>query len=233
MSRRRKISDAQKLIAERRVARKLALFAIYQWQMTQHSLQEIYIQLQYADIYSGDFRKADTAFLFSLIKYALNNAEEIEALIQPHLQHRQLKQVDMIEQAVLRMATCELLNHTETPYKVAVSEAVNITKKFGADQGHKFVNGVMTQLIIQLRSLEVSAEKPLDIISKVSTKKTLEVSAEKPLDATPKVSTKKTLEEKSAKKPLKVSSKIITKNTLKASLNISIKKTLEESVEAS
>jgi N utilization substance protein B len=232
MSRRRKISDAQKRIAERRVARKLALFAIYQWQMTQHSLQEIYIQLQYADIYSDDFRKADTAFLFSLIKYALNNAKEIEALIQPHLQHRQLKQVDMIEQAVLRMATCELLNHTEIPYKVAVSEAVNITKKFGADQGHKFVNGVMTQLIIKLRSLEVSAEKPLDASPKVSTKKTLEASTEKPLDASPKISTKNTLKA-STKKPSDVNSKIITKNTLKASLKISTKNTLEASVEAS
>ena len=50
---RRKISDAQKRIAARRVARKLALFAIYQWQMTQHSLQEIYIQLQHHDSYAA------------------------------------------------------------------------------------------------------------------------------------------------------------------------------------
>jgi hypothetical protein len=130
------------------------------------------------------------------------------------------------------MATCELLNHTETPYKVAVSEAVNITKKFGADQGHKFVNGVMTQLIIQLRSLEVSAEKPLDVIPKISTKKTLEVSMEKPLEASPKISTKKYLKA-NTKKPLEKSSKVITKKSLKASLNISTKKTLEASVEAS
>jgi hypothetical protein len=115
---------------------------------------------------------------------------------------------------------------------VAVSEAVNITKKFGADQGHKFVNGVMTQLIIKLRSLEVSAEKPLDASPKVSTKKTLEASTEKPLDASPKISTKNTLKA-STKKPLDVNSKIITKNTLKASLKISTKKPLEASVEAS
>jgi len=155
---RRKISEAQKRIAERRVARKLALFAIYQWQMTQHSLQEIYIQLQHNDSYAADFRKADSAFLYSLIKCALTNAEEIEALIEPHLEHRNLQQVDMIEQAVLRMASCELLNHLETPYKVVVSEAVNISKKFGAEQGHKFVNGVMTKLISQLRSSELQAK---------------------------------------------------------------------------
>ena len=154
---RKKITEAQKHIAERRVARKLALFAIYQWQMTGNSLEEIYIQLQHDDNYSSDFQKADTAFLHSLVKCALTNAEKIESLIQPHLEHRKLNQVDMIEQAALRMSTCELLNHMETPYKIAVSEAVNITKKFGAEQGHKFVNGVLSKLIVELRKTESQA----------------------------------------------------------------------------
>ena len=105
--------------------------------------------------------------MYSLIKYALDHSEEVEALIQPHLEYRTLKQVDMIEQAVLRLATCELLNHMETPYKVVVSEAVNICKKFGAEQGYKFVNGVMTKLISQLRSAESQVE------SQATTKVTL------------------------------------------------------------
>lgn len=152
-----KISDTQKRIAERRVARKLALFAIYQWQMTGNTFEDIYIQLQSDASYSSDFRKADVKFLHSIVKCALINAEKIESLIQPYLEHRKLAQVDMIEQAMLRLATCELLNHMETPYKVAVSEAVNITKKFGAEQGHKFVNGVLTKLIAELRNTESKA----------------------------------------------------------------------------
>lgn len=155
---RRKITDAQKRIAERRVARKLALFAIYQWQMTGNTLEEIYIQLQHDDNYSSDFQKADAAFLYSLIKCALSNTEKVESLIQPHVEHRKLNQIDMIEQAVLRMATCELLNHLETPYKIAVSEAVNITKKFGAEQGHRFVNGVLSKIILELRKTESQAD---------------------------------------------------------------------------
>lgn len=156
---RKKISDAQKLVAERRVARKLALFAIYQWQMTGNSFEDIYVQLQQDSNYASDFRKADAAFLHSLVKCALGNSEKIESLIQPYLEHRKLAQVDMIEQAMLRLTTCELLNHMETPYKVAVSEAVNMTKKFGAEQGHKFVNGVLTKLIAELRSTESNAKK--------------------------------------------------------------------------
>lgn len=154
-----KISDTQKRIAERRVARKLALFAIYQWQMTGNTFEDIYIQLQHDANYSSDFQKADAAFLHSLVKCALTNVEKIEALIEPHLEHRKLAQVDMIEQAMLRLATCELLNHMETPYKVAVSEAVNMTKKFGAEQGHKFVNGVLTKLILEIRKIESQTKK--------------------------------------------------------------------------
>lgn len=154
-----RISDTQKRIAERRVARKLALFAIYQWQMTGNTFEDIYVQLQHDSNYSSDFQKADAAFLHSLVKCALTNTTEIEALIEPHLEHRKLSQVDMIEQAMLRLATCELLNHMETPYKVAVSEAINITKKFGAEQGYKFVNGVLTKLITKLRKLESQAKK--------------------------------------------------------------------------
>ncbi len=154
---RKKITDAQKRIAERRVARKLALFAIYQWQMTGNKFEDIYIQLQYDDNYSSDFQKADTAFLHSLVNCAINNSEKIDTLIKPYIDNRTLDQVDMIEQAALRMSTCELLNHMETPFKVAVSEAVNITKKFGAEQGHKFVNGVLTKLIAQLRTVETQA----------------------------------------------------------------------------
>ena len=151
------ITDIQKRIAERRVARKLALFAIYQWQMTGNAFEDIYVQLQYDENYTSDFQKADAAFLHSLVNCAINHSEKIDALIQPHIDYRTLEQVDMIEQAALRLATCELLHHIETPYKVVVSEVVNITKKFGAEQGHKFVNGILTKLITQLRPIEIKA----------------------------------------------------------------------------
>ena len=62
--------------------------------------------------------------------------------------------MDQIERAVLRMSVCELKNHPEVPYKVAVNEAVNICKKFGADQAHKFINGVLDQVGAKLRPEE-------------------------------------------------------------------------------
>ena len=77
----------------------------------------------------------------------------MENRIAPHLD-RKLSQVDPIEQAVLRVATCELLHHIETPFKVVVNEYVNLAKKYGAEQAHKFVNGVLDKIAADVRTLE-------------------------------------------------------------------------------
>lgn len=147
------IDKKKQYISERRVARKLALIAIYQWQMTDNSYQEIYLGLQEDKDLSNDMPKADMSYFQSLTKCAMENTEEVDAELKPFLD-RDAKHLDQIELAVLRMATCELKNHPESPYKVVVNEAVNLTKKFGADQAHKFVNGVLDKLGAKLRSGE-------------------------------------------------------------------------------
>jgi N utilization substance protein B len=51
------------------------------------------------------------------------------------------------------------LYHIETPYKVVVNEYINLAKKFGAEQAHKFVNGVLDKLALDIRSLESRAQR--------------------------------------------------------------------------
>jgi len=92
-----------------------------------------------------DFLRSDAAFFQSLTKYVLENATEVDAQLKPFLD-RDAEHLDQIERAVLRMATAELLIHPETPFKVVVNEAVNLTKKFGADKAYKFVNGVLDKV---------------------------------------------------------------------------------------
>lgn len=65
----------------------------------------------------------------------------------------------MIEHAVMRITTCELINNPETPYKVVVNESVNLTKKFGAEQAHKFVNGILDKVASQTRPEEFKANQ--------------------------------------------------------------------------
>ena len=141
-----KIKDKkQQFISQRRVARKLALIAIYQWQMTGNSYQDIYVGLQEDQALSKDIPKADMAFFQSLVQCVMQKKDEIDAQLNPFLD-RKAEHLDQIERAVLRMAACELIHHPEAPYKVVVNEAVNLTKKFGADQAHKFINGVLDKL---------------------------------------------------------------------------------------
>jgi N utilization substance protein B len=67
---------------------------------------------------------------------------------------RPFEQLDPVERAVLRLATYELLYRLDIPYRVTINEAVQLTKKFGAEQGHTFVNGVLDKAAHKLRSAE-------------------------------------------------------------------------------
>lgn len=154
MAGRRKLTESQQMIARRRVARRLALQGTYQWLMTENSFIEVYQYFQEESELAIEFRKSDSAFFHKLLKCAIEGGEQVEEQIAPNLD-RALSQVDPIEHAILRVAVCELMNNPETPYKVVVNEYVNLAKKFGAEQAHKFVNGVLDKIANQLRTAEV------------------------------------------------------------------------------
>jgi len=144
------IDKKKQYISEHRVARKLALIAIYQWQMTDNSYKDIYQGIQEDSALSKDMAKADMAFFQALVKCVMEKTADLDALLNPFLD-REAAHLDQIERAVLRMSTCELQNHPEIPYKVIINESVNLTKKFGADQAYKFVNGVLDKVAASLR----------------------------------------------------------------------------------
>jgi len=86
------------------------------------------------------------------------SVDDIDALLEPALD-RPVDELDPIERSVLRMAVCELRDCLETPARVVINEAVELTKRFGADQGHKYVNGVIDKVAISLRATEMKAGK--------------------------------------------------------------------------
>ncbi|MCK5918266.1 MAG: transcription antitermination factor NusB [Cocleimonas sp.] len=145
------IDPKRQFIAQRQIARKLALITIYQWQMTGNSYHNLYVGIQEDKELAKDFNKADAAYYQSLCKYVIDNIEDVDKKLTPFLD-RDPEHLDQIERAALRMATAEFLNHPETPYKVIVNEAVNLTKKFGADKAHKFVNGVLDKVGNSIRA---------------------------------------------------------------------------------
>ncbi len=147
------LDKKKRYISERRVARKLALIAIYQWQMTGNSYEEIYLGFLEDKGLSEDIKKADMAFFQSIVKYLMQNTEKVDATLKPFLD-RKPQHLDQIERAVLRLATSELMQQPEIPTEVIVSESVNLAKKFGADQAHKFINGVLNKVCAKLKSAD-------------------------------------------------------------------------------
>jgi len=71
---------------------------------------------------------------------------------------RPLTELDPIELAILRLATYELVNRLDIPYRVVINEALELAKKFGSIEGFKFVNGVLDQIAKKIRVTEINAD---------------------------------------------------------------------------
>ncbi|MCG8081879.1 MAG: transcription antitermination factor NusB, partial [Candidatus Thiodiazotropha taylori] len=85
------------------------------------------------------------------------NLGQLDELLKPSLD-RAIDSVDPVERAILRIGAYELQHKIEVPYRVVINEAVEMAKVFGAEQGHKFVNGVLDQVARKVRAVEMDAK---------------------------------------------------------------------------
>ena len=72
---------------------------------------------------------------------------------------RAVEEVDPIERAVLRIAAYELIHRLDVPYRVVINEAIETTKRFGAEHGHTYVNGVLDHAAVDWRPAEAQARR--------------------------------------------------------------------------
>ncbi len=140
--------------SKRRKARRYAVQGLYQWQLTDNEPKDVY-ELILVDV---NLNKTDIVYLEELIIQVPRYIEEIDDSLAPKLS-RKLSEVDPVERAILRIAAYELLKRIEIPYRVVINEAVEQAKTFGAEDGHKFVNGVLDKVSAVVRSVEVKAGK--------------------------------------------------------------------------
>lgn len=139
----------------RRRARRRALQALYQWQITRQDADEILRQFRQAQ----DLSQVDESLFENLVKGVTGSQEELDRSLKPFLD-RPIEQVDIMEQAVLRLGAWELLHCPEMPYRVVLNECIDLAHRFGAEQGHAFVNGVLDKAARVWRPHEMS--NPLD-----------------------------------------------------------------------
>ena len=124
--------------AARRRARECAVQAIYSWQLSGNPIAEV----EYEFIAEQDMSDVDVNYFRELISGIANNATKLDQLMSPYLS-RQLEELGQVEKAILRVAMYELSYREDVPFKVAINEGIELAKVFGAEDSHKFVNGVL------------------------------------------------------------------------------------------
>ena len=136
-------------------ARRLALQGLYQWQLSGAPAQEISAQL----LTGQNTRATDTGYFQALLTATISQSEVLESLFSPHLD-RPPAQLDPVERGILLLGACELKLHPEVPYRVVLNEAVELSRKFGAEHGHKYINAVLERVCAEIRAAEFKQGSP-------------------------------------------------------------------------
>ncbi len=133
----------------RSIARKLAMQALYQWQLTQQSAQEIKEQF----LESEDSAGTDREHFEELVDACIEQNASIVAALAPYLD-RPLEQLGPVEAAILLVGMYELQQRLDIPYRVVINEAIDLCKRFGATDAHKYVNAVLDRAAREIRAAE-------------------------------------------------------------------------------
>jgi N utilization substance protein B len=134
-------------------ARRLAMQGLYEWQMSDNVPQDIFNNYKQ----QHDLNNVDIDYFQTLLMGVPDHLQELDQSVSPFLS-RPLKDVDPIELAILRLAAYELIHRLDVPYRVVINEAVELAKTFGAEAGHKFVNGILDKLAATTRSAEINKQ---------------------------------------------------------------------------
>jgi N utilization substance protein B len=135
-------------VSWRKRARDLLVQALYQWQMSGTDA----VQVE-AEFRADNGRKTDWDFFHAALSTIAAKTAELDAVYLPHID-RKAEQLDPIETGILRLGVYELAHHFETPYKVVINECVELAKKYGATDSHKYINSLLDKAARDLRKIE-------------------------------------------------------------------------------
>lgn len=94
-------------------------------------------------------KQEDKDFAKSIIENYQTHRQELEEIIKNNLIGYEIERVYKVDLALLNLSLTEIL-YLQTPYKVAINEALNLAKKFSTEKSSKFINGVLSSIIKQL-----------------------------------------------------------------------------------
>jgi N utilization substance protein B len=139
-------------MASRRKARIVAFQALYAWDASSMSFEEL---LSFS--WLGEDSAASTddelkTFAGLIVSGTIENIESIDADIKKHLEHWAFERLKKVDLAILRVSVYSLVYQTDIPAQITIDEAIEIAKEYGAEDSYRFINGVLDAVWKEHRS---------------------------------------------------------------------------------
>jgi len=145
------LSQAQKVSKHaRRRSRELALQALYQMLLSGGNVRAVEQQF----VTANDMSKVDSDYFRALLQGVMDNVSALDRALSSVLD-RPFDQLDPVETAILRLGCFELMHRPDVPYRVVINEGIEMAKRFGAQESHRYVNGILDKLAPNIRKAEV------------------------------------------------------------------------------
>jgi transcription antitermination protein NusB len=142
------------MAGSRKLAREFTLQGVYAWLVGGADVTLIVANLKDDE----QFKRADETYFRTLLYGVLKEEDLLSSRITPLLD-RPLVELSPIERGILLIGAYELLHCPDVPWRVAINEGVELAKKFGGTDGHKYINGVLDKLSQDVRSVEIAAAR--------------------------------------------------------------------------
>jgi N utilization substance protein B len=131
-------------------ARRTAVQALYQWDIAGGGMEDIISEFESE---RAELKKADGGYFRDILNGVVQHRTELEREIS-RVSERGIRELDPVERAILYLGAYELMYRPEVPWLVVVNESVELAKMFGAEQSHRYINGVMDKLARRTRTVE-------------------------------------------------------------------------------
>ncbi len=130
----------------RRQSRSLPVQGVYSWQVSKNPIGDIEQQL----LLEQNTKQLDVGYFQDILRGVAVNYAVLDEAVKPFID-RPFEEIDLVEKAILRVSAYELKFRLDVPYKVVINEAIALAQAFAADDGHKFVNGILDKAVKLLR----------------------------------------------------------------------------------
>ncbi|HIF51474.1 MAG TPA: transcription antitermination factor NusB [Thiotrichaceae bacterium] len=136
-------------------ARRSTVQALYQYFLTGKDVADVIAEFE-SDKHT--LAKTDVDYFKHLLRGTIKSNDELDAQISKLLD-RPVDELDAIERAILHIGCYELQHHIEIPWRVVVNESIELAKLFGAEESHKYINGILDKVARELRSTEINGNR--------------------------------------------------------------------------